>query len=93
MHDVIICDEEFESASDSVSYACHRLEKFIWYYILIMKKVCSEGLVSGGASDAMKVYLEYAQRLKDVADLIAETHNMVKVMLLEDIDSADKYLY
>lgn len=93
MHDVVICDEEFESAATSVQRACNKIEQIVSLYLRIMKNACNHGVVSGETAEALKVYVEYAERLKDVTDLIAEHHSLVNQYFLDAVDTADDYLY
>lgn len=93
MHDVIICDEEFESAASVVQRACSKIEQLVSLYLRIMENACNNGVVSGETAEALKVYVGYAERLKDVTDLIAEHHSLVNQYFLDAVDTADNYLY
>ena len=38
MHDVIVCDEEFESASAEIRKACRKIDWIVSLYLQIMEK-------------------------------------------------------
>lgn len=93
MHDVIVCDEEFESSAAAIRKACNSMETYLGVYIRIMDRVCENGITSGNTASAIRTYLSYAKRLRDVADEIASAHSESATLLLKAIDAADTYLY
>ena len=93
MHDVIVCDEEFESASAAIQKACRKIDRIVSLYLLIMENACKTGVMAGETAEALKAYISYAAKLKDVADSIGEHHSTAKQYFLDAVDSADDYLY
>ena len=93
MHDVIVCDEEFESASAEIRKACRKIDWIVSLYLQIMEKACKTGVMAGETAEALNANVAYAAQLRDAASLIAERHFMVKQYFLDAVDSADDYLY
>ena len=93
MHDVIVCDEEFESVATFVQKACNKIDLAISSYLNIMDNAKGSGVVSGDTAKALDTYIKYAQRLKDVAGSIAEQHSTASQFFLDAVDAADDYLY
>lgn len=93
MHDVIVYDEEFESAASAIQRICSKIDALASSYLKIMEDTSSNGVVSGDTAKALDVYVKYAQKLKDVAGSIAEHHSSVSQLFLDAVDAADDYLY
>lgn len=93
MYDVIVKDEEFESSSATIKTACGKIDELIEKYIEIMTKAIQQGFVSGESADALSVYVEQANQLRNAMSCFALNHETVKNLFLNEIDEADSYLY
>ncbi len=93
MHDVIVCDEEFEQAAGTVSDVCSQLEDLLRGYLFVMEQVTRIGAVSGKTGNAMKAYVSAAKELKGVLTQLAEHNSLICRDFLRDIDEADRYLF
>lgn len=93
MHDVIVCDEEFESAATVIKDLCGKIDTIVSSYLRIMENVCSQAVVSGGTADALALHVEHAKALKGIAGPIAQQNSSVSKSFLDAVDTADDYLY
>lgn len=93
MHDVIVVDEEHQASASNFSAACSEIDRLMDQYLTLMHKAAATGLVSGSASDALDVYITYAETLKGAASIIAGRNVETKDAFLRSIDSADTYLF
>ena len=70
-----------------------QLQCMVDSYIAAIKRVTEEGVVEGETSDALKSFLEYAEKLNQViAATSVEVRDSV-MNYLEEIDTQDQYLY
>ena len=93
MHDVIVCDEEFEQASSAVSDVCQDLENLMRTYLRLMEGMTKLSTVSGATGDALRAYVNAAKGLKGVLPLLAEQNSLIARDFLRKIDEADRYLF
>ena len=93
MHDVIVCDEEFESVAGIVKKACSKINMIVSLNLTIMEDACNTGVASGDTAKALEMYVKYAQKLKGVAGSIADQHSTASQFFLDAVDAADDYLY
>ena len=93
MHDVIVCDEEFESVASIVKKACSKIDMIVALYLTIMEDACNSGVASGDTAKALETYVNHAQKLKGVAGSIADRHSSTSQFFLDSVDAADDYLY
>ena len=93
MHDVIVCDEEFEQAASTVSDVCSQLEDLLRGYLFVMDQVTKVGAMSGKTGEAMKDYVSAAKELKGLLPLLAEHNSLICRDFVRDIDEADRYLF
>ena len=93
MHDVIVCDEEFEQAASAISNACQELETLMRTYLLLMEGMTKMSTVSGATGDALRTYVNAAKGLKGALPLLAEHNSLITRDFLRQIDDADRYLF
>lgn len=62
-------------------------------YIAAIKRVTEEGIVKGETSETLRIFLEYAEKLNQVIELMAKEVRDSVVNYQEEIDAQDRYLY
>lgn len=62
-------------------------------YIAAIKRITDEGIVQGETSEALKIFLEYAQKLNQIISSTSIEARDTVMNYLEEIDAQDQYLY
>lgn len=70
-----------------------QLQRMVDSYIAALKRVTEEGVVEGETSDALKSFLEYAEKLNQVISATSVEVRDTVMNYLEEIDTQDQYLY
>lgn len=92
-YDLVVNDSNFEAVGKEYYKFGQRLEDYIERYSNILNEITSEGIKSGKVHDNLLKFMEAVDSLKrqgkDIADKAEECSNK----FLEDMDTADSYLY
>lgn len=90
----LVVEEEFvDELSYSIKNYCDAMDSNIFEYIKILKKLCSKAIVSGETADAISEFTGCAEEIKGIFASIGNCFEVTMDCFLDDIDSADKYLY
>ena len=93
MHNVIVVDEEFESASQRIIATCADIDELIDKYLNSLQEVNRVGVVSGETALALREYVHFAEKLRDLAGLFAARHQTIATDFVNTIDETDSYFY
>lgn len=88
-----IKDSEFEEAGRSVSSFCNLLNEELVEYINILQSIYDNSIKSGDVHDALGLYIGYVSKLENIAVNIGEKNEYITDSYLDEIDTADSFLY
>ncbi|MBD5534984.1 MAG: hypothetical protein HDQ99_04915 [Lachnospiraceae bacterium] len=90
----LIIDEEYiNEMAEYFEKQGKQLQNMADSYIAAMKRVVEEGIVKGETSEALRAFLEYAEKLNQVIVSTAIQIRDYTMDYLEEIDTQDQYLY
>lgn len=93
MHDVIVVDEEFQSHTTSFQDSAKAINQVVEKYLKTLDDLLAESGIVGATADSLRAYREYAGRMQDVLEQIADKHQEVTQSFLKDVDDTDQYLF
>lgn len=89
-----IVDESFvRESSQTIRQNLNELNSIIHAYLALLKAVMSRMIKEGETAEALGAFIEYAEKLQDQLVQIGEIVALVLCSYLEEIDSADSYLF
>lgn len=91
--ELIIDDNYINEMAEYFEKQGKQLQSMVNAYIAAMKRITEEGIAEGETSDALKTFLEYAQRLNQVISATSVEVRDSVMNYLEEIDTQDQYLY
>lgn len=91
--ELIIDDNYINEMAEYFEKQGKQLQSMVNAYIAAMKRITEEGIAEGETSDALKKFLEYAQRLNQVISATSVEVRDSVMNYLEEIDTQDQYLY
>ena len=92
MHDVIVCDEEYQSASTAIRTALMQLDMVFMEYTRALKQI-SNSVLAGNRGDALRSYADKAEEVRGIIADIADQHTKACSCFLQDVDETDAGMY
>ena len=92
-NDLIIDDDYCKSMQTYFMTQGEQLDKLISDYVVILKGINSNAIVSGEVSKALGVYISYAQKLSEQFSDISSVAKIQINNFLTSVDNADQYLF
>lgn len=93
MHDVVIVDEEFNSAAKIIETTSKQIDTLIDEYIKTLNEACCVGIRFGETAMALRTFTSYAEKLKGLAGEFAKQHRTMSTDFLNVVDRTDSYFY
>jgi hypothetical protein len=93
MHDVIVYDEEYQSAAAAIDKALTQLDSLFSSYISTLKSISTNGTIEGQAAQALKTYAEQAVDVQKAISVIASCHQRTSKAFLADVDETDQDIF
>ncbi|MBR4575940.1 MAG: hypothetical protein IKO25_01940 [Clostridia bacterium] len=93
MHDVIICDEEYQTAAGAITAALNKLDRLFADYTKELETISRNGVIEGNRGKALNAYAREAETVRAAIQKIAEGHAKASRAFLLDIDTADRELF
>lgn len=91
--ELVIDDNYINEVAEYFETQGKQLQRKVDSYIAALKRVTEEGVVEGETSDALKSFLEYAEKLNQVVSATSVEVRDTVMNYLEEIDTQDQYLY
>lgn len=91
--ELVIDDSYINEMAEYFEMQGKQLQCMVDSYIAALKRVTQEGVVEGETSDALKSFLEYAEKLNQVISAASTEIRDSVINYLEEIDTQDQYLY
>lgn len=91
--ELVIDDNYINEVAEYFETQGKQLQRMVDSYIAALKRVTEEGVVEGETSDALKSFLEYAEKLNQVVSATSVEVRDTVMNYLEEIDTQDQYLY
>lgn len=91
--ELVIDDSYINEMAEYFETQGKQLQRMVDSYIAALKRVTEEGVVEGETSDALKSFLEYAEKLNQVVSSTSVEVRDSVMNYLEEIDTQDQYLY
>lgn len=91
--ELVINDNYINEMAEYFETQGKQLQRMVDSYIAALKRVTEEGVVEGETSDALKSFLEYAEKLNQVVSATSVEVRDTVINYLEEIDTQDQYLY
>lgn len=91
--ELVIDDSYINEMAEYFEMQGKQLQCMVDSYIAALKRVTQEGVVEGETSDALKSFLEYAEKLNQVISAASIEIRDSVTNYLEEIDTQDQYLY
>lgn len=91
--ELVIDDNYINEVAEYFETQGKQLQCMVDFYIAALKRVTEEGVVEGETSDALKSFLEYAEKLNQVISATSVEVRDTVMNYLEEIDTQDQYLY
>lgn len=91
--ELVIDDSYINEMAEYFEMQGKQLQGMVDSYIAALKRVTQEGVVEGETSDALKSFLEYAEKLNQVISAASTEIRDSVINYLEEIDTQDQYLY
>lgn len=91
--ELVIDDNYINEVAEYFETQGKNLQRMVDSYIAALKRVTEEGVVEGETSDALKSFLEYAEKLNQVISSTSVEVRDTVMNYLEEIDTQDQYLY
>lgn len=91
--ELVIDDSYINEMAEYFEMQGKQLQCMVDSYIAALKRVTQEGVVEGETSDALKSFLEYAEKLNQVISAASIEIRDSVINYLEEIDTQDQYLY
>lgn len=92
-NDLIIDDRYCKTVADFCIDQSSVLEQLVSEYLRILNDVLQSGITAGSTHDVLKVYVSYAEKLRDQFNDFSETAKSQIVSFNQKIDAADQYLF
>lgn len=90
---VVIDDGYLNEMAEYFEKQGKQLQSMANAYIAAMRRIAKEGIVQGRTANALKQFIEYAQkRTRDIASTSEQIRDIV-LNYLEEIDAQDRYQY
>ena len=91
--DLVVNDEEFESASKKFGAFQENLLNAINQYETILTDSCKDAVLAGATHDAMIAYLEYVAKVKVIVEDLSGRYTTIVNDFIRELEQADDYLY
>ena len=91
--DLIVKDDEYESASKKFSAFHSNLMNAIKQYQTILTNISTSAVSSGATHDALMLYMDYINALEIVVEDLSGRYEEVVNSFIFEIEQADDYLY
>lgn len=69
------------------------IETYLAEYIRILQRINANAIIRGEASEALRKYIEYAEKMTGQINSISETVRKQCEEFISDVDKADQYLF
>lgn len=92
-NDLIIDDKYCKTVADFCSEQGKKLDQIISKYVVILNSVADKGITKGSAHDILKMYISYAEKLKEQYGCFSEVAKSQIVSFNNKVDEADQYLF
>lgn len=90
---VIVDDAYLNEMAEYFEKQGRQLQSMANAYITAMEEIAKEGIVEGRTANALKQFVEYAQKqIQDIASTSEQIRDTV-LNYLEEIDAQDQYQY
>lgn len=89
----VVVDEAHTSAASALQKMCDQIDEAITEYINILNAVTSEAAKAGHTTERYEAYAGLISGLKGQFATMGNTLSAASKAFVEDIDTADDYLY
>ena len=92
-NDLIIDDKYCKTVADFCSEQGRKLDQIVSKYVTILNSVSDKGIIKGSTHDTLKMYISYAEKLKEQYSNFSEAAKNQIVSFNSKVDEADQYLF
>lgn len=92
-YNLIVKDDEIETASNRISNLLHLGETAIGQYRQILTQLSGDAVVSGKVHEALIAYDEYIEKIETAIMQLGESLTTLTNRYVSELESADSYLY
>lgn len=92
-YDLVVYDNEFEAMGEEYIKRAERFNEILEIYTASIKRILDEGIKSGQVHDNLNSFYETVEGLKDNVDDISKNAKKCLDGFIQDMDTADSYLY
>lgn len=90
----LVVDEKYcKEAADYCVKQGEALEQIINEYIKLLDNVSFNGIGAGDAHDMLKLFISYAEKMKNQSTQFTDDAKKQILLFLQRIDEADQYLF
>lgn len=93
MHDVIVYDEEHQSASAAIHEALVKLDELFSGFVKELETVSTNGTIEGRTAESLRAYAKEASAVQKTIAKISGFHQKSSRLFLQDVDEADRKLF
>lgn len=91
--ELIIDDRYCKTVADFCVDQAGVLEQVVSEYLRILNDILQTGITAGSTHDILKLYISYAEKMKNQFNDFSETAKSQIVSFNQKIDAADQYLF